>query len=118
MEGVFLMNKKGFVQASVSALILLVMGLSILVLVSTVANSTAAKVYGQFESDIAAISDANIKASVKNSAIAGFAASEQAMEFTPTVALVIMAALIMAIFVGVLYQQVLGSSMGRGGGAL
>lgn len=105
-------SKKGFVQGSIQALILLVVGLAVLTLITIVSSTTSAKVYSNFQDDILLITSTQVKQDVNDAILAGFAATTDTMEFVPTVALVIMVGLIMAIFIGVLYR---GIANGTGG---
>lgn len=107
-------KKKGFVQQSIQSLILLVVGLSVVTLVAIVSSTTSAKVYSNFEDDITAITSAEIEQDVNDAIVGGFQAMSDTMDFTPTVALVVMVALIMAIFIGVLYGGIARGTMGGG----
>jgi hypothetical protein len=110
-------KRKGFVRDSIDAIVLMGIGLAVVTIIYIFGANMAGKIYGQFEDDIAAITDANVRASVEATSESGFQALEDTAEFTPTVALVVMVALVLAIFVGVLYKQSVGGGMG-GGGAL
>lgn len=107
--------KKGSVIGEgVNTLLVLFIGLSVVTMVAILTSNLSAKIYGQFEDDIAAISDTNVQDAVEATSLAGFEAQQETAEFTPVVAIVMIIALIMAIFLSVFYG---GFARGMGGGS-
>ena len=106
-------EKEGAVRENMSAIIVLVMGVSIAILVLTFTSVMSAQVYQNVEADIQAINDTTIKGYVTSAIQSGFKAYETTGNYLPIVVL----AVIIFVILGLIMS--LGSAGSySGGGAL
>lgn len=92
--------KEGQMGGAVGAVIQLITGVGVAVLVLIFVGSLAGQTYEMVESDITAISNGTIEASVKNSVIAGFEALEQTGDYLPIIVLAVVIALVLYLVLG------------------
>jgi len=84
-------------SASVSSMIVLIVGVAIAVLIMIFVGALAGQTYNLVESDLDNISDATIKASVKSSITSGFEALEQTGNYLPLLVLAVITALVIGL---------------------
>ena len=104
--------KKGFVQDSVNAMLVLFIGIAVVGMIMIVSANLSAKVYSQFEDDINAITNDDVKDAVESSSLSGFTAMKDTSDFLPVVAIVVVVAIIITIFISVFYRGTVGGGMG------
>ena len=102
--------KEGFAGGAVSAIVTLIVGVGIAVLLLIFVGSLAGQTYGLVESDITAIVNETIEASVRTSIVSGFSALEQVGSYLPIIVLAVVITLVMALILS------LGGMGGLGGG--
>jgi hypothetical protein len=93
-------TEDGYVGGQVSEIITLIVGVGIAALVLIFVSVLGGSTYGLIEDDIAAISDANVQASVQSSAQAGFGAMETVGDYLPLIVLAIVIFIILGLIMG------------------
>lgn len=84
-------------QQSVSAMIVLIVGVAIAVLIMIFVGALSGQTYNLVESDLDTINDTTIKASVKGAITSGFEALEQTGNYLPLLVLAVITALIIGL---------------------
>jgi len=105
-------EKEGAVRENMSAVIVLVMGVSIAILVLTFTSVMSAQVYQNVEADILAINDSTIKGYVQSAIQSGFEAYQTTGNYLPIVVL----AVIIFVILGLIMS--LGSAGSYAGGGV
>lgn len=96
-----LFNKKGQVAGgAVGNLITLIVGVGVGTLVLIFVGTLGGQTYNLTEADIDNISDATIKASVKNSITSGFESLEQTGDYMPIIVLAVVIFLVLSLVLG------------------
>jgi len=88
-------NKKGQATGAVEAMITLIVGSGVAVMVLIFVGVLSGQAYNIVEPKLDNISDATIKASVKNSISSGFSALEQVGDFLPLIILAIVISIVL-----------------------
>lgn len=118
----------GYVQESVAAIIMLIVGVAIAVMTITLSGAIGGSVYEQVEEQLVDYNEAvdhntfvinadgirnnNIGAAVRNSIQGGFDALETTGDYMPIVVLAVMVSLVLALLI----NNLGGSTIGYGGG--
>lgn len=84
-------------SASVSSMIVLIVGVAIAVLIMIFVGALSGQTYNLVESDLDSINDTTIKASVKSSITSGFEALEQTGNYLPLLVLAVITALVIGL---------------------
>lgn len=110
-----LYRKKGQMVASgaVAAILILVVGLSVITLVLIFTGVLGGKVYNLVEDDINNISDATIKANIQDGIKAGFESNKETAEFMPVVSMAVIIFIVLSMVIG--FTALAGTEQGRGG---
>ena len=110
-----LFEEKGQIQASIGAIITLVVGVGVAVLVLIFVGVLGGQTYQLVESDLDSITNDTIRTSIKNSIISGFSALEQTGDFLPIIVLAVVIFLVLSLVLGF---TAFGGGIGGGGSAL
>lgn len=116
-------KKKGNVQVAVAALMITFIGLVVITMFLIMGNVLSAKVYSQFESDISAIQNVNIRTAVNEGVIYGFEGTRDTAELLPTFGAITIIIVLFGMFMGFILPMmgsfgIGGDRGGYGGGAL
>lgn len=84
-------------SASVSSMIVLIVGVAIAVLIMIFVGALSGQTYNIVEDDLNAINDSTIQTSVKNSITSGFEALEQTGNYLPLLVLAVITALVIGL---------------------
>ena len=109
-------HKKGQALGAVSAIITLVIGVTVATLVMILGGALGGQTYNLVEPDIDNISDAAIKASIKSGITSAFEAQAQTGDYMPLIVLGVVIFIILSLVLGFLAFG--GFSGGRQGVAL
>lgn len=93
-------KKKGQVANNVGAIITLIVGVGVASLVLIFVGSLGGQTYNLVESDIDAISNANIKADVKDAIESGFEAVETSGDYLPIIVLAVVIFIVLGLVIG------------------
>lgn len=93
-------QEEGMVGGQVSEIITLIVGVGIAALILVFVSTLGGSTFNLVEDDIAAISDANVQASVKASATSGFSAMETVGQYLPLIVLAIVIFIILGLIMG------------------
>jgi len=116
MEKNKLYRKKGQMVAggAVTAILILVVGLSVVTLVLIFTGVLGGKVYNLVEDDINNISDTTIKTHIQDGIKAGFESNKETAEFMPVVSMAVIIFIVLSMVIG--FTALTGA--GRQGGIL
>jgi hypothetical protein len=109
-------KKKGNVQVAVAALMITFIGLVVITMFLIMGNVLSAKVYSQFEDDITAISNTNIKNAVNEGVIFGFQGTRDTAELLPTFGAITIIIVLFGMFMGFILPMMGSFGIGGGGG--
>jgi hypothetical protein len=104
-------KKSGVIQASVGAVIFLIVGMAIASMVNIFTGTLSGKTYSLMEDDIDSITNTTIKDSIKSGIISGFEAQKQTADFLP---LIVMALVITIVLIVLLSIPMVGGIAGGG----
>lgn len=94
-------EKKGQMQGGVvNAIITLIVGIGVSVMVLIFIGALGGQTYNLVETDITAITNDTIEASVRNSIVSGFSALEKTGDYLPLIVLAVVISLVLFLIIG------------------